>query len=298
MKDLYKILGVSRNISDEDLKKTYHNMGKEYHPDQFSDPIERKKAEAIFKSINNAYEILGNKKARAEYDQLLKRSEQGIDIVNFVNANKKETYHQKGEPRKTKVPSKSRAINKLMVAAGISVALAVGGCSLLGSKTGTPKTDSNSDTISMDTSTDNNTSTNTADISEDYDFYTTLDEVKTIEAGDTLSAYALKYGTSVEELEELNNLSNDKIEAGKTIIIPHYVSNKELDQYTATKDAISGMDATTLAEANHTDAITLKALNKEAFNEYGRLTTSKIVVPNFSNFTDTKTTTNTNSNTK
>jgi curved DNA-binding protein len=66
-KDYYKILGVDRSASDEEIKKTYRKLALKYHPDKNPDNPE---AEARFKEINEAYEVLGDTKKRAKYDQL------------------------------------------------------------------------------------------------------------------------------------------------------------------------------------------------------------------------------------
>ncbi len=66
-KDYYKILGVERGASDEEIKKTYRKLALKYHPDKNPDDPE---AEARFKEINEAYEVLGDTKKRAKYDQL------------------------------------------------------------------------------------------------------------------------------------------------------------------------------------------------------------------------------------
>jgi curved DNA-binding protein len=66
-KDYYKTLGVERNASAEEIKKTYRKLAMKYHPDRNKDD---KQAEEMFKSINEAYEVLGDPKKRARYDQL------------------------------------------------------------------------------------------------------------------------------------------------------------------------------------------------------------------------------------
>ena len=66
-KDYYKVLGVDRAASDEEIKKTYRKLALKYHPDKNPDNPE---AEAKFKEINEAYEVLGDTKKRAKYDQL------------------------------------------------------------------------------------------------------------------------------------------------------------------------------------------------------------------------------------
>lgn len=66
-KDLYSILGVSEKVPQEDLKKAYRKLAKKYHPD--ANPGD-KKAEERFKEISEAYDILGNKEKREQYDQI------------------------------------------------------------------------------------------------------------------------------------------------------------------------------------------------------------------------------------
>lgn len=70
MKDFYSILGVSKDASDADIKKAYRKLSKTYHPDRQGgkSEAEKKEAEAKMKEINEAYEILSDKKKREEYD--------------------------------------------------------------------------------------------------------------------------------------------------------------------------------------------------------------------------------------
>lgn len=66
-KDYYQILGVERKANDADIKKAYRNLAKKYHPDK--NPGD-KSAEAKFKEINEAYEVLKDTEKRSRYDQL------------------------------------------------------------------------------------------------------------------------------------------------------------------------------------------------------------------------------------
>lgn len=66
-KDFYKVLGVSKDVSDAELKKVYRKLSRQYHPD--TNPGDAK-AEAKFKEISEAYAVLSDKKERAEYDQV------------------------------------------------------------------------------------------------------------------------------------------------------------------------------------------------------------------------------------
>lgn len=66
-KDYYKILGVSKNASQEEIKKAYRKLARKYHPD--ANPGDEK-AEEQFKAISEAYEVLGDEEKRKQYDQL------------------------------------------------------------------------------------------------------------------------------------------------------------------------------------------------------------------------------------
>ena len=57
-KDYYEILGVDKNVRDEELKKAYRKHAKKYHPDANQD--NKKEAEAKIKEGNEAYEVLSN----------------------------------------------------------------------------------------------------------------------------------------------------------------------------------------------------------------------------------------------
>lgn len=65
-KDYYKILGVARDASQADIKKAYRKLAHKYHPDVSKEPD----AEARFKEINEAYEVLGDPEKRKAYDRL------------------------------------------------------------------------------------------------------------------------------------------------------------------------------------------------------------------------------------
>jgi molecular chaperone DnaJ len=66
-KDFYAILGVSKDVSEAELKKTYRSLARKFHPD--SNPDDRN-AEARFKEISEAYSVLSDKTQRSEYDQI------------------------------------------------------------------------------------------------------------------------------------------------------------------------------------------------------------------------------------
>jgi molecular chaperone DnaJ len=66
-RDFYKVMGVSKDVSEAELKKKYRKLAREFHPDLHPGDA---KAEARFKEINEAHDILSDKAKRAEYDQV------------------------------------------------------------------------------------------------------------------------------------------------------------------------------------------------------------------------------------
>ncbi|NJN16280.1 MAG: J domain-containing protein [Oscillochloris sp.] len=66
MKDHYQVLGVNRNASDQEIKQAYRKLARKYHPD--INPGD-KAAEARFKEINEAYEVLSDQEKRTKYDR-------------------------------------------------------------------------------------------------------------------------------------------------------------------------------------------------------------------------------------
>jgi curved DNA-binding protein CbpA len=65
VENLYAILGVAPNASDEEIKKVYRSLAMRYHPDRNDAPG----AEARFKAVTKAYEILSDRTRREEYNQ-------------------------------------------------------------------------------------------------------------------------------------------------------------------------------------------------------------------------------------
>ncbi len=62
MKDYYEILGVSRDATQEEIKRAYRKKAHQYHPDKGGDAQK-------FKEINEAYQVLGDPQKRAQYDR-------------------------------------------------------------------------------------------------------------------------------------------------------------------------------------------------------------------------------------
>lgn len=100
-KDYYKILGISKGANEDDIKKAYRKMALKFHPDKNKSPD----AEAKFKDIAEAYDVLSDKKKRDIYDQYGEEglkggipgggsSSTGPDGTHF-------TYTFSGDPRET-----------------------------------------------------------------------------------------------------------------------------------------------------------------------------------------------------
>lgn len=76
-KDYYDILGVKRGATDSEIKSAYRKLARKYHPDV----NKTKEAEAKFKEINEAYEVLGDKAKRQRYDSLGANWQGGADYT-------------------------------------------------------------------------------------------------------------------------------------------------------------------------------------------------------------------------
>jgi curved DNA-binding protein len=75
-KDYYKIMGLERDASQDEIKRTYRKLARKYHPDVSKE----KDAEARFKEVGEAYEVLKDPEKRAAYDQLGANYKAGQDF--------------------------------------------------------------------------------------------------------------------------------------------------------------------------------------------------------------------------
>ncbi|VVA90711.1 unnamed protein product [Arabis nemorensis] len=79
--DYYNVLKVSRNANEDDLKKSYRRMAMKWHPDK--NPTSKKEAEAKFKQISEAYDVLSDPQRRQIYDQY---GEEGLKSSDLPTA--------------------------------------------------------------------------------------------------------------------------------------------------------------------------------------------------------------------
>lgn len=121
-KDLYGILGVNKNATDEEIKKAYRKLALKYHPDKWGDKseAEQKQAEEKFKEVSEAYDILSDKEKRQNYDLFgttdgnFSSGGSGMSAEDIMNEfmhrgfggfgfNKTENLHRRGRDKKIKI---------------------------------------------------------------------------------------------------------------------------------------------------------------------------------------------------
>lgn len=89
----YEILRVSKNASQEEIRNSYKNLIKRYHPDIYSGNQEY--AEKITKELNDAYKTLSNEEKRKEYDNMLFPPEIDSNNINTYTNSYQKIYNKK-----------------------------------------------------------------------------------------------------------------------------------------------------------------------------------------------------------
>lgn len=96
-KDYYKALGISRNATEDEIKKAYRKLALKFHPDK----NKTKEAEEKFKEIAEAYEVLSDKKKKEVYDQYGEEGLKGGVGGGGSGSGPQFTYTFHGDPRAT-----------------------------------------------------------------------------------------------------------------------------------------------------------------------------------------------------
>ncbi len=106
IKDYYKVLGIDRNASKEEIKKAYRRLARLYHPDRNPDPS----AEEKFKEINEAYHVLSDEEKKSEYDRILRSGDENKfrDFLEYIQEFIESIV--KGEREKAKKPKRGQDI--------------------------------------------------------------------------------------------------------------------------------------------------------------------------------------------
>src|SRR5215212_10060098 len=76
-RDYYEVLGVARGATEDEIRKAFRKLARQYHPDVAKD---KKVAEEKFKEINEAYEVLSDPEKRRKYDELGANWKQGAEF--------------------------------------------------------------------------------------------------------------------------------------------------------------------------------------------------------------------------
>ncbi|MBC2857057.1 DnaJ domain-containing protein [Cetobacterium sp. 2A] len=97
MKTYYEILEVGKYVSKEDLKKSYRNLAKKYHPDKYANDTLDKQTEVknIFTQINEAYQVLSDETLKKEYDFTLLKEKKENNKQNINSSSKNKDFFNK-----------------------------------------------------------------------------------------------------------------------------------------------------------------------------------------------------------
>jgi curved DNA-binding protein len=92
-RDYYKILGIKKNATTDQIKKAYRKLARKYHPDVNSDPDAEKK----FKDVGEAYEVLKDPEKRKAYDQFGANWKEGSQQQQYQQQYKQQYQQQGGD---------------------------------------------------------------------------------------------------------------------------------------------------------------------------------------------------------
>ncbi len=100
MKNYYDILGINFDASQEEIKKAFREMAMKYHPDKHQDEENIEYYEAMFKEINEAYEVLRDDEKRRQYN---------IDYILYEEEQKRREYRRKEREQKRRQAQRNKA---------------------------------------------------------------------------------------------------------------------------------------------------------------------------------------------
>jgi curved DNA-binding protein len=103
-RDYYQTLGVKRSATADEIKKVYRRLARKYHPDVSKEP----NAEAKFKEVQEAYEVLRDSEKRTAYDQLGNEMKSGQDFrppPDWASG-----FEFRGRPARAREPRSGRAV--------------------------------------------------------------------------------------------------------------------------------------------------------------------------------------------
>ena len=92
-RDYYEVLGIARGASEEEIKKAFRKLAFQFHPDRNKETS----AEARFKEINEAYEILSDSEKRASYDRYGHEGLKGYATRDFEGQSFEEIFQSFGD---------------------------------------------------------------------------------------------------------------------------------------------------------------------------------------------------------
>jgi curved DNA-binding protein CbpA len=107
--DYYKILEISHDATERDIKRAYHRLARERHPDKGTTPDQIKRLQEEFALISTAYNVLKDKDKRAEYDQKTRREPASSDGQSARITTPREKQSASGTGARARVSGRERA---------------------------------------------------------------------------------------------------------------------------------------------------------------------------------------------